>query len=153
MQLLAYGKWVISDPFHFPFMMTPAHINDAFSIKERNAESAIEALKEYEPEVAKVIRQNRPGQVQKIKARDLVPGDIVEVAVGDKVPADIRITAIDSTTLRVDQSLLTGESVSIIKHTDPIPDPRAVNQDKTNIIFSVRETYQGHHKSVTQSFI
>ncbi|CAF1095116.1 unnamed protein product [Adineta ricciae] len=104
--------------------------------QERNAESAIEALKEYEPEIAKVVRQNRPGQIQRIKARDLVPGDIVEVAVGDKVPADIRITTIYSTTLRVDQSLLTGESVSVIKHTDPVPDPRAVNQDKKNILFS-----------------
>ncbi|CAF4784287.1 unnamed protein product, partial [Rotaria socialis] len=104
--------------------------------QERNAESAIEALKEYEPEIAKVVRQNRPGQIQRIKARELVPGDIVEVAVGDKVPADIRITTIHSTTLRVDQSLLTGESVSVIKHTDPVPDPRAVNQDKKNILFS-----------------
>lgn len=94
-------------------------------------------MKEYEPEIAKVVRQNRPGQIQRIKARDLVPGDIVEVAVGDKVPADIRITTIYSTTLRVDQSLLTGESVSVIKHTDPVPDPRAVNQDKKNILFSV----------------
>ncbi|UJR09377.1 hypothetical protein I4U23_013620 [Adineta vaga] len=104
--------------------------------QERNAESAIEALKEYEPEIAKVVRQNRPGQIQRIKARDLVPGDIVEVAVGDKVPADIRITTIYSTTIRIDQSLLTGESVSVIKHTDPVPDPRAVNQDKKNILFS-----------------
>jgi Ca2+ transporting ATPase len=94
-------------------------------------------LKEYEPEIAKVVRQNRPGQIQRIKARELVPGDIVEVAVGDKVPADIRITTIYSTTLRIDQSLLTGESVSVIKHTDPVPDPRAVNQDKKNILFSV----------------
>nr|ALK82324.1 calcium-transporting ATPase [Pinctada fucata] len=56
--------------------------------------------------------------------------------VGDKVPADIRISKIHSTTLRIDQSILTGESVSVIKHTDPIPDPRAVNQDKKNILFS-----------------
>lgn len=103
--------------------------------QERNAESAIEALKEYEPEMGKVIRADRNG-VQRIRARDIVPGDIVEVAVGDKVPADIRIIEIRSTTLRVDQSILTGESVSVIKHTDPIPDPRAVNQDKKNMLFS-----------------
>ncbi|XP_068509241.1 sarcoplasmic/endoplasmic reticulum calcium ATPase 1 isoform X2 [Syngnathus scovelli] len=103
--------------------------------QERNAENAIEALKEYEPEMGKVYRMNRKA-VQRIKARDIVPGDIVEVAVGDKVPADIRLTSITSTTLRVDQSILTGESVSIIKHTDPVPDPRAVNQDKKNMLFS-----------------
>uniref|UniRef100_A0A7N4PX60 Calcium-transporting ATPase n=1 Tax=Sarcophilus harrisii TaxID=9305 RepID=A0A7N4PX60_SARHA len=103
--------------------------------QERNAESAIEALKEYEPEMGKVIRMDRKG-VQRIRARDIVPGDIVEVAVGDKVPADIRLIEIKSTTLRVDQSILTGESMSVLKHTDPVPDPRAVNQDKKNMLFS-----------------
>jgi len=37
-------------------------------------------LKEYEPEIAKVIRQNKPGAAQRIKAKELVPGDVVEIA-------------------------------------------------------------------------
>lgn len=95
--------------------------------QERNAESAIEALKEYEPEMGKVVRGDKSG-VQRIRAKEIVPGDIVEISVGDKIPADIRLSKIFSTTLRIDQSILTGESVSVIKHTDSIPDPRAVNQ-------------------------
>lgn len=35
--------------------------------------------------------------------------------------------------------LSAGESVSVIKHTDPVPDPRAVNQDKKNMLFSVSD--------------
>ena len=48
-------------------------------MQERNAESAIEALKEYEPEMGKVIRSNKSG-VQKVRAREIVPGDVVEVS-------------------------------------------------------------------------
>lgn len=39
---------------------------------------------------------------------------------------------------------LTGESVSVIKHTDPVPDPRAVNQDKKNMLFSVSTSFLLH---------
>uniref|UniRef100_A0A915D599 P-type Ca(2+) transporter n=1 Tax=Ditylenchus dipsaci TaxID=166011 RepID=A0A915D599_9BILA len=103
--------------------------------QERNAESAIEALKEYEPEMAKVIRQGKHG-VMMVRAKELVPGDLVEVSVGDKIPADLRLIKIYSTTIRIDQSILTGESVSVIKNLDSVPDPRAVNQDKKNCLFS-----------------
>uniref|UniRef100_A0A2K6FGD6 Calcium-transporting ATPase n=1 Tax=Propithecus coquereli TaxID=379532 RepID=A0A2K6FGD6_PROCO len=80
--------------------------------QERNAESAIEALKEYEPEMGKVVRSDR---VQRIHARDIVPGDVVEVAVGDKVPADLRLIEIKSTTLRRSWSLAGAEQ--------PLPHP------------------------------
>jgi len=115
--------------------------------QERNAESAIEALKEYEPEMGKVIRSDKEG-VQKIKAVEMVPGDIVEISVGDKVPADFRLIKIYSTTLRIDQSILTGESVSVIKHCDPVPDPRAVNQDKKNIVFSGTNVAAGKARGI-----
>jgi P-type Ca2+ transporter type 2A len=115
--------------------------------QERNAESAIEALKEYEPEMGKVVRGDKSG-VQKVRAKEIVPGDIVEVSVGDKIPADIRLIKILSTTLRIDQSILTGESVSVIKHTESVPDPRAVNQDKKNIIFSGTNVAAGKARGV-----
>merc|ERR1712226_468955 len=111
--------------------------------QEKNAESAIEALKEYEPSMAKVYRADRPGQVQQILSGDLVPGDIVDVAVGDQIPADLRILEIKSTTLRIDQALLTGESVSVIKQTEEVDDTRAVNQDKKNLLFSGTNVAQG----------
>lgn len=47
--------------------------------QERNAESAIEALKEYEPEMGKVIRSGKAG-VQMVRAREIVPGDIIEIS-------------------------------------------------------------------------
>ncbi|XP_025416383.1 calcium-transporting ATPase sarcoplasmic/endoplasmic reticulum type isoform X2 [Sipha flava] len=115
--------------------------------QERNAESAIEALKEYEPEMGKVIRGDKSG-VQKIRAKEIVPGDVVEISVGDKIPADIRLIKIYSTTLRIDQSILTGESVSVIKHTEAIPDPRAVNQDKKNILFSGTNVAAGKARGI-----
>jgi len=115
--------------------------------QNRNAESAIEALKEYEPEMGKVVRSDKDG-VQKIKAVEIVPGDIIEISVGDKVPADFRLMKIYSTTLRIDQSILTGESVSVIKHCDPVPDPRAVNQDKKNIVFSGTNVAAGKARGV-----
>lgn len=52
------------------------------------------------------------------------------------MPADARIVEVRSTTLRVDQAILTGESVSVIKHADKIDIDKAVNQDKKNMLFS-----------------
>nr|UYL70873.1 Atp2a [Platynereis dumerilii] len=115
--------------------------------QERNAEDAIEALKEYEPEIAKVYRKNNR-TVQRIKAKELCPGDVVEIAVGDKIPADLRLMRIYSTTLRIDQSILTGESVSVIKFCEAIPDPRAVNQDKKNMLFSGTNVAAGKARGI-----
>jgi len=115
--------------------------------QEKNAEDAIEALKEYEPEIAKVIRQGKAG-VQRIRAANLVPGDIVEVAVGDKCPADIRVVEILSSCVKIDQSILTGESMSVMKTTESIPDIHAVNQDKLNLIFSGTNVASGRCQGI-----
>lgn len=93
-----------------------------------------QALMEYSPDEAKVLRD---GRAQKIHAVDLVPGDVITLAVGDKVPADSRVLSISSASFTVDQALLTGESYSVSKSTGVVADPDAVKQDMTNMLFSV----------------
>jgi len=102
-------------------------------VQESNAEKAIEALKEYTPDEAKVIRN---GVVSKISAEDLVPGDIVSLASGDKVPADCRLVEVVSSSFKVDQSILTGESIAVSKDIAVVKDAKAIKQDQTNILFS-----------------
>ncbi|KZT11543.1 calcium-transporting ATPase [Laetiporus sulphureus 93-53] len=114
-------------------------------IQETNAEKAIEALKEYSPDEAKVVRN---GKLTRIHASELVPGDIISLAVGDKVPADCRLLTVSSTNLRIDQAILTGESVSVNKTTDLVKDPRAVNQDMTNMLFAGTSVVSGKAAAV-----
>ncbi|KIJ69348.1 hypothetical protein HYDPIDRAFT_105948 [Hydnomerulius pinastri MD-312] len=114
-------------------------------IQETNAEKAIDALKEYSPDEAKVLRSS---QLARIHASELVPGDIVAVAVGDKIPADCRILSISSSSFRVDQAILTGESVSVNKSTDVVPDAKAVKQDMTNMLFSGTTVVNGNARAV-----
>lgn len=71
-------------------------------------------------------------------ASEVVPGDVIIVAVGDRIPADCRLLSISSSSFRVDQAILTGESESVNKSLDVVPDEKAVKQDMTNMIFSVR---------------
>lgn len=102
-------------------------------VQERNADKAIDALKEYSPDTANVIRE---GATEKVRSEGLVPGDILILTVGDKIPADCRLIAINSSSFRVDQAILTGESISVNKTLDPVSDVDAVKQDQTNILFS-----------------
>ena len=80
--------------------------------QESNAESALEALKSLQPSEA---RCKRDGVWSTMNATGLVPGDIIEVVTGKKIPADARLVALDTTTMKVDQSALTGESVAASK--------------------------------------
>lgn len=101
--------------------------------QESNAEAAIEALKKFEAHEAVVLRDNT---LSTIPAAELVPGDIVEIAVGKMVPADIRLLSLESTTFRVDQSILTGEAESVMKYPCVIRQERIELQAKINVIFS-----------------
>jgi len=103
--------------------------------QEMQAESAIEALQKYSAAQAKVYRT--PGGLQDVDAVELVPGDIVRVAVGDQIPADIRVIAIESTQLKLDQAIVTGEAVTISKVVEAIAQGKdaLVLQDKKNTLF------------------
>lgn len=103
-------------------------------------------MKEYSPDEAKVLRG---GHVSKIHASDLVPGDIVSIAVGDRVPADCRVIAIHSSSFRIDQAILTGESQSVSKSVEPIDDANAVKQDMHNMVFSVSLVVTNCHLLLT----
>jgi len=110
--------------------------------QEANAEAALEALKELQSETARVMRNGKMGT---INSRDIVPGDIIEVKVGDRVPADTRVVELKTTSLRIDQSQLTGESQSVAKDPEPpkVADDDLVVQAKTNMMFATTTVVGG----------
>ncbi|MDF3288703.1 cation-translocating P-type ATPase [Streptomyces silvisoli] len=85
-------------------------LNAAFAfIQEVHAERAVEALAEYIPQRAKVLRDGEPREVD---AAELVPGDIAIIEEGDRIAADIRLLA---GAIEADMSTLTGESVPTLR--------------------------------------
>lgn len=113
--------------------MTCVHSADSKKNYTYSYPQYFQALKEYSPDEAKVIRSS---QISRIHATELVPGDIISVAVGDKIPADCRVISVSSSSFRVDQAILTGESTSVNKSIESIADMKAVKQDMTNMLFS-----------------
>lgn len=89
--------------------------------QEGKAEAALEAIRGMLSHTAMVLRD---GRRQELPAEELVPGDIVFLASGDKVPADLRL--IDVRNLRVEEAALTGESVPVEKHLDPVAEDAAL---------------------------
>jgi H+-transporting ATPase len=83
-------------------------------IEEHNASKAVESLKEKLHIIARALRD---GSWKMVPARELVPGDIVRIRSGDFIPADTKIVAGE---LEIDQSALTGESVSIERRLDEV---------------------------------
>lgn len=115
--------------------------------QEANAEAALEALKELQSETARVLRD---GKMSTINSKELVPGDIIEVKVGDRIPADARVISLKTTSLRIDQSQLTGESQSVAKYTDApnVKEDELVVQAKTNIMFATTTVVGGLARGV-----
>ena len=78
--------------------------------REYSAETTIERLANYVRERARVVRA---GQEREIDSSELVPGDIIRISYGSRLPADAIIVSANG--LRVDEAVLTGESVAVAK--------------------------------------
>ena len=111
--------------------------------QEMGAEKALEALKRMSAPMTVVIRD---GKRQSVEASELVPGDILTLESGNMIPADARI--IESVNLKVEESALTGESVSVEKDANAeIPDNAPLG-DRLNMLFSGCLITNGKAKAV-----
>lgn len=97
-------------------------------VQERNSEKAMESLKNLTKPYCKVIRN---GKTMKVKSDELVLGDIVLLEAGDIVPADLRL--LESNSLKVEESTLTGESVPIEKDANVVLEETSALGDRINM--------------------
>ncbi len=88
-------------------------------VQERKAERALEALRDLSSPRAVVVRD---GREERIAGAGVVRGDLIVLSEGDRVPADALLVAAND--LVVDESLLTGESVPVVKHAGDGADDR-----------------------------
>ena len=84
-------------------------------VQEHRAELAMRALSRLLSPRATVLRD---GHFRELPAEKLVPGDIVQLMAGDRVAADLRL--LQARELRIDESLLTGESLAADKQSEPV---------------------------------
>ncbi len=95
-------------------------INGLFSFwQEFQAERTLAVLRQALP---RQVRVWRDGQLQELAAAELVPGDRIALEEGDQVPADARL--VSAAALSLDLAVLTGESLPVARHAQPIPPER-----------------------------
>jgi Ca2+-transporting ATPase len=99
-------------------------------VQEYRAERSIAALKRMAETMVQVQRE---GEIHTINATELVVGDVVLLEAGNLVSADLRFT--ETAQLKIDESALTGESVSVQKQTQPISHENAPLGDKTCLAY------------------
>ena len=98
-------------------------------VQEHKANRALLALKEFIQEWATVVRS---GQQERARVETLVPGDILVLEAGDKVGADARV--IRASELRIDEKVLTGESVPVHKNNGQLPET-ATLAERSNMCY------------------
>ncbi|MDZ4185563.1 MAG: HAD-IC family P-type ATPase [Desulfuromonadales bacterium] len=111
--------------------------------QEFKAEESVRALKNLLVAKARVIRD---GHEKEIPGVDLVPGDIVLLASGTRVPADLRL--LHTNELRIDEAMLTGESLPVEKKTATIADAGLTPADQLNMAFMGTAVVNGRARGV-----
>lgn len=112
-------------------------------IQEYRAGKSVEALSKLTAKKIDVLRDNKR---KTILAENLVQGDIIFLSRGIIVPADIRI--IESRGLRIDESILTGETAPKAKYPEKLEVPGAVISDRVNIAFNGTNVVGGSGKGI-----
>ena len=111
-------------------------------VQEGKAEKALDAIRDMLAPRANVIRDAHRSS---IPGDDVVPGDIVLLEAGDRVPADVRL--FDVKGLKVDEAVLTGESVPVEKTEPPVATTAPLG-DRASMAFSGTLVTYGQAKGV-----
>ncbi|ALO45257.1 ATPase, P-type (Transporting), HAD superfamily, subfamily IC [Pseudohongiella spirulinae] len=114
-------------------------------VQEGKAEKAIASIRNMLAPQANVLRD---GQREKLPAEQLVPGDLVLLEAGDKVPADLRLLQVSS--LEIQESLLTGESVPVSKQTKAVAIDAPLG-DRSGMAFSGTLVTSGQGRGIVVS--
>ena len=111
--------------------------------QENKANNTAEALSRLVTVKTKVLRN---GKEIVVDSANVVPGDYVFLESGDKISADLRI--IEAHNFTVDESILTGESLAVNKHADPIKTDKLSISDQKNMLFSGTSVVTGRAKAI-----
>ncbi len=112
-------------------------------VQENKAEESVRALKRLVVPRGRVLRG---GREREIESEQLVPGDIVLLASGAKVPADLRLFQV--TELRIEEAMITGESLPSDKIADPIGEEYLTPGDQRNMAFMGTVVVAGRAKGL-----
>jgi Ca2+-transporting ATPase len=114
--------------------------------QESRAEKAMETLKSWMPEFAKVFRDS---EVKKILVREIVPGDVIFLEEGDRVPADARL--IEAFDLWTNNVPLTGESEPQPRDAETVKAVEKAYLYSPNLVFMSTSVAKGRGKAVVYS--
>jgi len=111
--------------------------------QEYRAEQAMAALKKM---ATPRVRVRRSGHTQDLPSQELVPGDVILLEAGNAIPADCRL--VESVNLRVQESVLTGESEPVEKHSQPLEKLDLPVADRRNMLYMGTITTYGRGSAV-----